>query len=93
MLKLEFTVEALKYLQSIEWKHAGQIALRVLQLLASPDASDVKLLRGEMRLHRATAGEYRIVFYVEADLLRVVLIYGDITEFCRLPYISWRTSR
>jgi len=75
MLRLEFTVDALKFLQNIERKHAGQIALRLLQLLAVPDAQDVRPLKGALREYRrATVGEYRIVFFVEGNLLRVVLI-------------------
>ena len=75
MLRLDLTADALKFLHGIERKHAGQIALRLLQLLAAPDAPDVKTLKGALRdYRRATAGEYRIIFFVESELLRVVLI-------------------
>lgn len=75
MLKLDITADVLKFLQNIERKHAGQIALRLLQLLAMPNAPDVRSLKGSLREYRrATAGEYRIVFFVENELLRVVLI-------------------
>jgi len=75
MLRLDLNADVLKFLHGIERKHAGQIALRLLQLLAVPDAQDVKPLKGALREYRrATAGEYRIIFFVEGNLLRVVLI-------------------
>jgi len=75
MLRLEINSDVLPFLRAIERKHAGQIALRLLQLLVSPDAPDVRQLKGELReFKRATVGEYRIIFVVEQALLRVVLI-------------------
>ena len=75
MLLLNLTRDVMKFLQGIERKHAGQIALKILALLSDPTPPDVKPLKGKLGVYlRADSGEYRIIYRIEANELQVILI-------------------
>ena len=75
MPKLSLSADALKFLQRVERKHAGQIALKVFSLGVEPFPPDAERLRGtNLELWRADIGEYRIVYDVTEDLVRVLVI-------------------
>jgi len=75
MLVLKLSKDVLKFLQGIERKHAGQLALKILSLLNNPHAPDVKQLRGAMSDYlRADMGEYRLIFRIVEDELQVILV-------------------
>lgn len=73
MLVLDLEKRALNFLEHLPRKHSAQIARKLVLLLADPYPSDSKLLKG-IDMHRADSGEYRIIYRVEKDLLRVYLI-------------------
>ena len=67
--------QVIKFLGGIDRKHLGQISLKLFSLLEEPNAPDVKPLKGSLRDYlRADSGEYRIIFFVDDDVLRVVEI-------------------
>ena len=75
MLKLDIWPSAVKFPNRLDRKHTGQIALKILSLLADPKQSDSKLIKGtNISLMRADVGEYRILYHVEGDSLVVPLI-------------------
>lgn len=75
MLRLQMTKASFKFLEGVERKHAGQIALKLLSLMQDPNPPDAQLVRGLSVPHmRATVGEYRIIYRIEDDVLDVVLI-------------------
>jgi len=75
VLRLDIHKDIVKELQSMERKHAGQVALKLIGLLANPHPQDAEKLSGTRGNYlRADVGEYRIVYAIEHDLLRVVLI-------------------
>lgn len=75
MLRLEVWPEAVKFLNSIERKHAGQIALKIFGLLQDPFPPDSKQIKGtRSTFYRADLGEYRIVYQVQKEILQVPLI-------------------
>lgn len=56
-------------------KHARQVLLKVLDLCANPRPADSKNLKGTTGdFLRADVGEYRIIYRVEGDALKVVLV-------------------
>ena len=54
-------------------KHFRQIALKIFDLLKNPNPADSKSLTGYPYM-RADSGEYRIIYRVESDTLKVILV-------------------
>ncbi len=73
MLGVEISKDAKKFLQSISKKHSIQIAKRINALRERPNASDTKNLTG-YPLKRADTGEYRVIYSVTQNTLRVYVI-------------------
>lgn len=73
MLVLDLSKRAASFLERLPKKHAAQIARKLALLLADPHPSDSKLLHG-VPLYRTDSGEYRIIYNVEQQTLRVYLI-------------------
>lgn len=75
MLRIDPSRQALKFLDQLTPKHGRQIAAKLLQLRGDPHPPDSKGLKGfDQPYLRATVGEYRIVYRVEEDTLKVVII-------------------
>lgn len=73
MLALSIDKRAAAFLAKLPQKHAGQVARKIHSLRTDPYPSDSKLLKG-IPLHRTDSGEYRIVYRVEDEVVRVYLI-------------------
>ena len=74
MRRIELSKQAGGFLKQLPAKHARQIIER-LDLLAE-DAEELpsEILRGYAPMRRLRAGEYRIIFVVESDVVQVRLI-------------------
>ncbi len=73
MLKLDITKQALKFFRPLPAKRYRQVFNKVLALMEDPEPPDFSpLVRYPYR--RADIGEYRIVYRVEEDRLKVALI-------------------
>ncbi len=56
-------------------KHARQIALKIQALRHDPEPPDSKAMKGDAKdYRRADAGEYRIVYRVEGDVLKLAIV-------------------
>jgi mRNA interferase RelE/StbE len=67
--------DALDFVRKMQPKHAKQVLLKILELCRNPDPPDSKLLHGSAEgYRRADSGEYRIIYQVEGDSLRIYLI-------------------
>lgn len=73
MLKLDITNDCLKFLRSLDAKQFRQVATTLFQLLRLPNPHDSAPLAGSP-FHRVDIGEYRIVYRVDGEFLRVPLI-------------------
>lgn len=73
MLRLLPTKDAAKFLEALPPKQFRQIWLKVLSLLREPFPNDSSQLSGHP-YHRADIGEYRIIYDVREDTLRIILI-------------------
>lgn len=73
MLKLLPTKDAAKFLEALPPKQFRQIWLKVLDLLRNPHPQDSIQLSG-YPYHRTDIGEYRIVYIVQEDTLRIILV-------------------
>ncbi len=73
MRRLELTRDALKFLDGLPPKQFKQVAVSMLDLLQNPEPHDARLLKG-YSYRRVDVGEYRIVYDLPEDLVRVLLI-------------------
>ena len=73
-LKLDYTRDVLKELADLPPKLFKQVVTSVLALTGDPTAADSKLLQGHQRLRRVDSGEYRIVYDVTADAVRIIIL-------------------
>ena len=72
MLKLLVSKKAQKFLDALPPKQFRQIMKKVFALLEDPRPHDSEELRGYPFL-RNDAGEYRIIYDVQGDTLRLIL--------------------
>jgi len=73
MLKLLPGKTARRFLDSLPPKQFRQIMLKILRLLDDPKPHDSKPMTGHPFL-RNDVGEYRIIYDVQEDTLRVLLV-------------------
>jgi mRNA interferase RelE/StbE len=73
MLKLDLTRDTLDFLEALPGKQYKQIVGTLFGLLKNPEPQDAKKLVG-YPYRRVDAGEYRIVYDTQDDVLRVFLI-------------------
>ncbi len=73
MLKLKISKDAQKFLDMLPPKQFRQVVKKVFALLDDPHPHDSKELKGYTFL-RSDVGEYRIIYDVEVDTLRLILV-------------------
>jgi mRNA interferase RelE/StbE len=73
MLKLLVSKKAQKFLDGLPPKQFRQIIRKVFDLLENPRPHDSEELRGYPFL-RNDVGEYRIIYDVQGDTLRLIVI-------------------
>lgn len=73
MLKLKISKDAQKFLDGLPPKQFRQIVKKVFALLDEPRPHDSKELKGYSFL-RNDMGEYRIIYDLEDDTLRLILV-------------------
>ncbi len=75
MLKVDILRAAAKSLRKLPPKHRKQVARKIYGLRDDPAPSDSKHLKGTSATYRrADIGEYRIIYRVDHDTLRVILV-------------------
>ena len=74
MLTIKLSKRADKALDKIPAKQAKQIAARIKQLADDPEALPTVELKGSAPWRRAKSGEYRIIYKIDEDILRVALV-------------------
>lgn len=73
MLKLQVSRDARKFLDNLPPKQFRQITRKVFSLLEEPRPHDTKELQG-FPFPRNDTGEYRLIYDVEDDTLRLILV-------------------
>lgn len=73
MLKLDITKDVMKFLGRLPAKQYRQVLNKILALMENPEPPDSSALTG-YPYRRADVGEYRIVYRVEEDCLKVALV-------------------
>ena len=73
MLKIDIWPEAQEFLDSLAAKHKRQISAKIFTLAKDPLPPPSKVLAG-FSLRRLRSGDYRIVYFIEGNVLKIVLI-------------------
>ena len=73
MRKLDLTSRSRKFLETLPPKQFRQIVSKIFTLMDNPEPPDSKQLVG-FPYRRADIGEYRIIYRVEDDVLRIALV-------------------
>jgi len=74
MHKLNPTKDALDFWNGLDPKQYRQIGRKILSLLLDPFPNDSKSLVGYSGYFRVDCGEYRIIYKLETDTIKLVLI-------------------
>jgi len=74
MRTIELSKQAGAFLRQLPGKHARQIIERLDLLAEDPEKLPSEILKGYAPMRRLRAGEYRIVFLVEGDVVQVRFI-------------------
>ena len=74
MLEIDIWPEAKEFLGSLPAKHRRQIASKLFSLAEKPFPARSKQLEGFPPFRRLRSGTYRIVYFVEGNILNVPLI-------------------
>jgi mRNA interferase RelE/StbE len=73
MLKINISKQAAKFLGKVHPKHGKQIARKIFALRLDPSPAGSIKLKG-CSYKRVDIGEYRIVYYVKAETIYVVVV-------------------
>ena len=73
MLPLSLSRVSVRFLDTLPPKQYRQVTRKIIMLMANPQPADAERLKG-YDYSRVTVGEYRIIFDVRDDVLRVVAI-------------------
>ncbi len=74
MYKLEITRASSKFLKKLPVKQFRQIVLAILDLSKDPRPNDVRQLKGYSGFYRKDIGEYRIIFRIDGDSLKIAIV-------------------
>lgn len=73
--RIDLRRDAQRFLRRLPSKHEQQIVRKIGELGANPEPHNSKLLKGKMSTFRRIAvGEYRVIYRLEGDTLRVYLV-------------------
>jgi len=86
MLEIDIWPPAKEFIESISSKHARQLITRIERLADNPFVPKSKILEGYSPLRRLRSGDYRIIYLVEGNALKIPLIgkRGDDEVYRRL---------
>lgn len=72
MLRIETRRECQKFVRRLPRKQREQISAKIMELSRNPLPHDAKPLKGQLkRFLRADVGEYRVIYRVTGDSLRI----------------------
>lgn len=74
MLEIDIWPPAKKFIEEVSAKHARQIVGKIQILAKNPQLSGSKLLEGFPSLRRYRSGDYRIIYFVDGNVLKIPLV-------------------
>ena len=87
---IDITHDSLKFLRTLDPRQFRQVVTALFRLLQNPEPHDSASLTG-FPFRRVDIGEYRIIYHVDGEVLRVPLIgrRNDDDVYRRLRRFSW----
>lgn len=73
-MNLEISKRSYDFVSKLQAKQFRQIMLKVLSLLKDPFPNDSQKLKGHDFYHRVDIGEYRIIYQLEKETVKIDLI-------------------
>lgn len=73
-MKIDITKAAVKFLEKLQPKHFRQIVRWIFKLRENPLPHDAKQLAGYPEYQRVDIGEFRIIYRIENDILKIAVI-------------------
>ena len=74
MYKLDMTKAAGKFVQKLDAKQFRQVLTTILKLREEPEPHDSKQLMGSPEYRRLDIGEYRIIYRVKIDTVKIAVV-------------------
>lgn len=74
MHNLDFSKQALGFIESLQIKQKKQIANKIQLLLENPKPQDCKKLKGDGDYFRVDVGEYRIIYSIEKTMILIFVV-------------------
>jgi mRNA interferase RelE/StbE len=74
MMMIDLTRDAGRFLENLPAKQYKQVTVRVHQLRQDPHPHDSKHLAGNPGYKRIDSNEYRIIYRLESEVVKVVVI-------------------
>ena len=74
MYKLDITKAAGKFIRKVNAKQFHQILSTILKLREEPEPHDSKQLISSPEYRRVDSGEYRIIYRVEIDTVKIAVV-------------------
>ena len=76
MLRIKLSRRAVKFIGGLPAKQKKQITTSILELSKNPHPHDSTQLKGLKLYRRKDVGEYRIIYFVEGDVILIVVLVG-----------------
>lgn len=73
-MNLELDNDARSFLRTLPSKQYKQVASKIFELLRNPYPHDAKHIKGLSGYRRITSGEFRIVYAVVGETIRIALV-------------------
>lgn len=74
MYKLDLTKAAGKFLATLQAKQYRQVVNTIFELRENPEPHDSEQLAGSPEYRRVDSGEYRIIYRIEKDTVKIALV-------------------
>jgi mRNA interferase RelE/StbE len=74
MYKLDITKSAGKFISKLQAKQYRQVVSAIFRLRENPEPHDSKQLIGRPEYRRADVGEYRIVYRIDEDTVKIAVV-------------------
>ena len=74
MYKLDITKSAGKFIATLQAKQYRQVVNTIFKLRENPEPHDSEQLTGSPEYRRIDIGEYRIIYRIETDTLKIAVV-------------------
>jgi len=77
MYEIVFTIKASDFVKLLQRSHKEKLKETLIKLKRNPFACPYKKIRGETNVYRIRIGKYRVIYEVDNDRKRIVIVKID----------------